>query len=131
MEDNSEPRASRRSCCVAYAIRGMHRSLSYLFLIARGDDVVFCSLVSFRRYISELTVPGFGRPMQLLRGDVDRFQGLTVYVRVDFLAYRQRINGCGCCEIIVVRICSSSHNFYVFGVYRNPVNFLLFVDDYE
>ena len=34
-------------------------------------------------------------------------------------AYRQRSYECICCEVIVARICSSNHNFYVFGVYRN------------
>ena len=58
--------------------------------------------------------------MQLLRGEVDRFRGLAVYVREGFSAIRQRSYECRCCEVIVVRICSSSHNFYVFGVYRNP-----------
>ena len=36
-----------------------------------------------------------------------------------FSAYRQLSYECGCCEVIIIRICSSSHNFYVFGVYRN------------
>ena len=27
---------------------------------------------------------------------------------------------CNCFEIMLVRICSNSHSFYVFGVYRNP-----------
>ena len=82
----------------------------------------FCleTLVSSRRLIPELMVPGFYRPMQLLKGEIDRFRGLTVYVRDGFSAYRQRSFECECCKVIVVRICSSSHNFYVFGVYRNP-----------
>ena len=82
----------------------------------------FCSetLVSSRRHISDLMVPGFDRPMQLLRGEVDRLRGLTVYVRDDFSAYRQRSYECGWCDVIVFKICSSSHNFYVLGVYRNP-----------
>ena len=51
---------------------------------------------------------------------IDRFRGLVVYVRDGFSAYRQRNYECGCCEVIVVRISSSSQNFRVFGVYRNP-----------
>ena len=42
-----------------------------------------------------------------------------VYVRDGFSAYRQRGNECGCCVVIVVTICSSGHNFYGFGLYRN------------
>ena len=64
-------------------------------------------------------VLGFGRPMQLLRGGVDRFRRLTEYVRGGFSAYRQRNYECGCCEVIVLRICSTTHNFYVVNVHRN------------
>ena len=65
-------------------------------------------------------VPRFHRPMQLLKGAVDRFRGLTLYVRDSFSAYRQRSYERGSWEVIVVRICTSSHYLYMFGVYRNP-----------
>ena len=45
---------------------------------------------------------------------------LAVYMCDSFSAYRERSHECGCCEVIVLRICSSSHNFCVLGVYRNP-----------
>ena len=48
------------------------------------------------------------------------FRGLAVYVSNDFSAYRQSSYERGCCEVIVVRICSSSHNFHMFSVYQNP-----------
>ena len=98
------------------------KNLSDLSLIARGRDVVFCSevLISSRCHISELMVPGFGSPMQLIRSAVGRFRELAVYVRDGFSAYGQRSYECGYCEVIVFKICSSSHNFNVFGVYRNP-----------
>ena len=35
-------------------------------------------------------------------------------------AYRLRDYECRCCEVMVVRFCSSSPNFYVLGVCRNP-----------
>ena len=70
----------------------------------------------FRRHIFDLIIAGFSRPMQLLKDEVERFRGLAAYVRHGFSAYRQRNYKCGCCEVILVRICSSSHNFYVFGV---------------
>ena len=42
VEENSRPRASRKSCCVVYAnIRGLHKKLSDLSLIARGGYVLF------------------------------------------------------------------------------------------
>ena len=64
-------------------------------------------------------VPGIGRSMQLLIGDVNLFRELALYVFNGFSVYRQRSYEYECCEVIVVRICSSSHDFYVFGVYRN------------
>ena len=84
----------------------MHNNLS-------DGDVIFCSKtpLSSRRYICELTVPGFDRPIQLLRSELDRFQGLAVCVRNGFSEYRQRSYECRYYEVIVVRICSSSHNF--------------------
>ena len=104
------------SSCIYANIRDLHKNLSNLSLIARSGDVFFSeTLVSPRPHISELMVPGFGKPMQLLRGEVDWVQGSAVYVRDDFSAYRQLGYECGCC----VKICSSSHNFYVFGVFRN------------
>ena len=40
-------------------------------------------------------------------------------MRDGFSAYKQRGYKCGCCEVIVIKICSSSHNFHVFGLYRH------------
>ena len=40
-------------------------------------------------------------------------------MRDGFSAYRHRTYECGCFEVMVVRICCSSHNIYVVGVYRN------------
>ena len=57
-------------------IRGLHKNLSDLSLTARGGDMIFfCSetLISSRCHISELKAPGFDRPMQLLKEEVDRF----------------------------------------------------------
>ena len=57
--------------------------------------------------------------MQLLRDEVDQFRGLAAYERDFFSAYRQRGYECRYFEVVVVRICSSSHNSYLFVVYRN------------
>ena len=122
VKGNHGPRASRRSCRVVYAnIQGHHKNLSDLSLTTRvGDVFLFCTktLVSSRRDISELMVQSFYRPMQLLKGEVNRFRGLALYVRDCFSVYRQRIYECGCSKVIIVRICSSSPYLYVFGVYK-------------
>ena len=115
VEENPEPKASRRSYCAVYAnIWSMDKNLSDYTLMARGGGVISCSeaLLSSRSHNSKLMVPGFGRPMLLFRGEVDLFRGLAVYVRDGFLAYRQSGYECGCYEVIVVRICSISHYFY-------------------
>ena len=95
----------------------------------------FCSatLVPFRRHIFELMVSGYGRPMQLLMGEIHRFRELTVYVRGGFSAYRQRGYEYGCCEAIVAKICNSSHNFMFsarIGIQICRIKFLQFVDSY-
>ena len=97
-------------------IRGLHQTLSDLSLMVRVGEVAFCSetLGSSRRPISELMVLGFGRLM--LRGEVDQFRGLPVYVRDGSAAYRHCGYECGCCEVIVVKIYSSSHYFLVLCV---------------
>ena len=41
-------------------------------------------------------------------------------MRDSFSVYRQRSYEIRCCEVIIVRICSSSRTIYVFGVYQNP-----------
>ena len=46
-------------------------------------------------------IPGFGGPMQLLRGEVDRFQRLAAQARDDFSAYRQCSYDSGYCDVIV------------------------------
>ena len=40
-------------------------------------------------YVLSSWVPGFGSPMQLLKGEVHRFRRMAVYVRDDFSAYKQ------------------------------------------
>ena len=69
----------------------------------------------------------------MLKGEVDRFRGLTLNVGDNFLPYRQRSYECGCREVIVARTRSRRHYFRVFSVYRNPDildHFLLFIDEY-
>ena len=45
-------------------------------------DILLCSeaLVSDLRYVSELLIPGFGRPVCLCRGKLPRAHGMAAYV---------------------------------------------------
>ena len=70
--------------------------------------------------MSELLVPGFGRPVFLCRGKLPRARGMAAYVRDISGAFRQPKFECGCREILVVGVCDLRHNFYVYSFYRNP-----------
>ena len=71
--------------------------------------------------MSELLVPGFGRPVLLCRDGVPRARGMAAYVRDGYGAFRQHKFECGCCEMLVFRVCGARQNFNVFSLYRNPV----------
>ena len=62
-------------------------------------------LVSDIRHVSELLGPGFGRPALLCRGRMPRARWMAAYVRDGFGAFRQPKFGCGCCEMLVFRVC--------------------------
>ena len=83
---------------------------------------MLCSetLGSDRRDISELLVPGFGSPVLLCRDGMQRARGMVSYVRDGYGAFRQPKFECGCCEMLVFRVCGARKNFYVFSLYRNP-----------
>ena len=45
-------------------------------------------MVSDLRHVSELLVPGFGRPVLLCRGKLPRARGMATYVRDGYGAFR-------------------------------------------
>ena len=57
------------------------------------------------RHVSELLVPSFGRPVLLCRGKMPRARGMGAYGRDGFGAYRQLKFECGCCKIMIFRVC--------------------------
>ena len=90
-----------------------------LSLASSQYDILLCSetLVSDLRHVSELLVPGFGRPVLLCQGKLPHARGMAVYVRDGYRAFSQPKFECGCCEVLVVRVCGLRQNFYV---YSNP-----------
>ena len=102
-------------------VRGLSRNLSDVTVASSQYDLL-CSetLVSDRRHISELLVPGFCRPVVLCRDGMPRARGMAAYVRDGYGAFRQSKFECGCCEMLVFRVCGARQNFYVFSLYRNP-----------
>ena len=69
---------------------------------------------------NKVLVPGFGRPVLLCRGMLPRARGMAAYVREGYGAFRPPKFECGCCEMLVVRVCGLRQNFYVYSLYRNP-----------
>ena len=124
VETNPGPRRPVPAVCriLCSNVRGLSRNLSDLTLASSQFDILLCSetLVSDMRHVSELLVPGFGRPVVLCRGRMPRARGMAAYVRDGFGAFRQPKFECGCCEMLVFRVCGVRQNFYVFSLYRNP-----------
>ena len=85
-------------------------------------DILLCSetLVLDMRHVSELLVHGFGRPVLLCLGRMPRTRGMAAYIRDGYGAFRQPKFECGCCEMLIVRVCGARQNLYVFSLYRNP-----------
>ena len=85
-------------------------------------DILFCCeiLVSDMRHVSEVLVPGFGRPVLLCRGKMPRARGMAAYVRDGYGAFRQPKFECGCCEMLVIRVYGVRQNLCVYIIYRNP-----------
>ena len=77
------------------------------------------TLVSDMRHLSELLVPGFGRPVLLCQGRLPQARGMAAYERDGYEAFRQPKFECGCCEMLVFRVCDVRQNLYVFSLYRN------------
>ena len=74
-------------------------------------------------HVSELLVPGFGRPVLLCRGRMPRARGIAAYVPDGdgYGAFQQPKFECSCCEMLVFRVCGvMRHNLYVFCLYHNP-----------
>ena len=103
-------------------MRGLSENLSDLAVASSQYVILLCSetLVSDLRHVSELLVPGFGRPILLCRGKLPRARGMAAYVRDGYGAFHQPKFECGCCEMLVPRICGLRQNFYVYSLYRNP-----------
>ena len=92
-------------------ISSYHAELEQLSALLRAWHV--CS-----RSYSEI-IPGFGRPV-LCRGKEPRARGMAANVRDGYGAFRQPKFECGCCEMLVVRVCGLRQNFCVYSLYRNP-----------
>ena len=88
-------------------VQGLAGNLSNLTVASSQYYILFCSetLVSDMRQVSDLLVPSFDRPVLLWRGKMPQARGMAAYVRDGYGAYRQPKFECGCCEMLVFRVC--------------------------
>ena len=121
MEINPGP---RRPVPVVYRIlcsnaRGLAGNHSDLTVAWSQYDILLCSetLVSDMRHVLEVLVPGFGRPVLLCQGKMPRARGMAAYVRDGYGVFRQPKFECGCCEMLVLRVCGKRQNLYVYSLY--------------
>ena len=93
VEINPGPRRPvAASCRILWSdVLGLSGNLSDLAMALSQYDIPLCSetLVSDLRHLSELLVPGFGRPVLLCRGKLPRARGMAPYVRDGYGAFRQ------------------------------------------
>ena len=84
VEPNPGPRRSVAASCriLCSNVRGLSGNLSDLAVASSQYDILLCSetLVSDLHHVSELLVPGFGRPVLLCRGKQPRASGIPAYV---------------------------------------------------
>ena len=123
VETNLGPRRPVPASCriLCSNVRDLSGNLGDL-AVASSQYMLLCSktLVSNLRHVSELLVPGFGRPVLSCRGKLPRVHGMAAYVRDGYGGFRQPKFECGSCEMLVVRVCGLRQNFYVYSLYRNP-----------
>ena len=99
-------------------VRGLAGNLSDLTVAV----VLLCSetLVSDMFHVSEVLVPGFCRPLLLCRGKMPWGRGVAANVRDGYGAFRQPKFDCGCCEMLVFRVCGVRQNLYCIQSLSQP-----------
>ena len=117
METNPGPRRPVPAVCriLCSNVWGLTGNLSDLTVASFQHDILLCSetLVSDMHHVSQLLVPGFGRPVLLCRCKLTWAGGMAaVYVRDGYGAFCQPKFECGCCEMLVLRICGVRQNLF-------------------
>ena len=110
------PEACRILCS---NVQGPSKNLSNV-TVASSQYVCSETLVSDRCHISEFLVAGFRRNVLLCRDGMPQAHGMAAYVRDGYGAFRQPKFWCGCCEMLVFRVCAAMQNINVLSLYRNP-----------
>ena len=115
VETNPGPRRPAPAVCrILYSnVRGLAGHLSDLTVASYQYDKLLCSetLVSDMGHVSEVLVPG--RRVLLCRGKMPRARGMDANVGDGYGAFRQPKFECGCCEMLVFRVCGVRQNLCV------------------
>ena len=113
------PSVCRILCSNVLGLAGNHSDLP---VASSQYDILLCSetLVLDMPHLSEILVPGFGRPVVLCWGKMPRARGMAAYARDGYGVFHQPTFECGCCEMLDFRVCGVIQNLYVFSLYRNP-----------
>ena len=123
VEINPGPRRPVPAVCriICSNVRGLAGNISDLTVALSQYDILLCSetLVSDMCHVAEILIPRFSRPV-FCRGEMPQARGIAAYVRDGYGAFRQPKFECGCCEMLVFRVCGIRQNLYVNSLYRNP-----------
>ena len=84
MKTNPGPRPPVPAVCkiLCSYVPGLAGNLGDLTVAPSQTDILLCSktVILDMRHVSELLVPGFGRPVLLFRGKMPRARGMAAYV---------------------------------------------------
>ena len=109
VETNPGPRCPVPDVCriLCSNVLGLAGNHSDMTVASAQYDILLCSetFVSDMHHVSEILVPGFGRPVLLYRVKMPRARGLDAYVRDGYGAICQPKFECGCCEMLVFMMC--------------------------
>ena len=111
METNPGQRRPVNDVCSN--VRGLAGNLSDLTLASSQYDIL---LLCSETLVLDM-VPEFCCTVLLSRGKMPRAGGIC---RDGYGAFRKPKFECGCCEMLVFRVCGVRQNLYVFSLYRNP-----------
>ena len=93
VETNPGPRRPVPAVCriLCSNVLGLAGNLSDLTVASSQYDILLCSETFFSdmRHVSEVLVPGYGRPFLLWQGKMPRALGMAAYVRDGYGAFRQ------------------------------------------
>ena len=109
-------------------VGGLARNLSDPTVASSQCVILLCSetVISDMRHVSDSVVlnpVGFARirsPCLVVPSKMPRARGIAEYVRDGYGAFRQPKFDCGCCQMLVFRVCGVRQNLYVFSLHHNP-----------